>query len=126
MSGGIWYDLGSVALPIASVICGLILWKATPQPNSLFGYRTRRSLQSGSAWIFAQKTAGRLFVTVYSAMIPFSLAAAILSDIYFDSDGRYWTLMGIVAFQIAVMVLINLRIERRLKTVFDEDGNLRG
>lgn len=73
MIGDILYVSGSVAVPIASVIYGLILWKATPPPGARYGYRTKRSEQSAEMWSFAQKTAGRLFVTVYALL--FSVVA---------------------------------------------------
>ena len=126
MIGDILYISGSVAVPIASVICGLILWKATPPPNSPFGYRTKRSTQSAEMWSFAQKTAGRLMVTVYALFFPLSLAAGIIAANNFGSDGKFRTLILLVAIQTFIMALINLQTERRLKSAFNEDGGPKG
>lgn len=120
------YVSGSAAVPIASVICGLILWKATPPPHSLFGYRSKRSAQSAEMWSFAQKTAGRLLVTVYALMAPLSLAASIIAAKTFGSDGKFWTLILLVAIQTFIMGLINLQTERRLRSAFDENGEPKG
>lgn len=125
MSGGIWYVLGSIAVPAVSVICGLILWKATPPINAFFGYRSKRSRKSALAWSFAQKTAGRLLVTVSVPMTILSLTAGIFASRLLNSDGKYWALLIIVALQTAVMANINFRVELRLRSAFDENGEPR-
>ena len=126
MIGDILYISASAAVPIASVIYGLILWKATPPQNSPFGYRTKRSMQSAEMWSFAQKTAGRLLVTVYALFFPLSLALGIIAANNFGSDGKFWTLLLLVAVQTFIMALINLQTERRLKSVFNENGEPKG
>ena len=126
MLGDVLYVSGSVAVPIASVIYGLILWKATPPPNSPFGYRTKRSVQSAEMWSFAQKTAGQLLVKVYALIAPLSLAAGIIAANNFGSDGKFWTLLLLVVIQTFIMVLINLQTERRLKSAFNENGEPKG
>ena len=126
MIGDILYISGGVAVPIASVIYGLILWKATPPSGARFGYRTKRSEQSAEMWSFAQKTAGRLMVAVYALFFPLSLAAGIIAANNFGSDGKFWTLLLLVTVQTFIMALINLQTERRLKTAFDENGEPRG
>ena len=126
MIGDILYISASAAVPIASVIYGLILWKATPPQNSPFGYRTKRSMQSAEMWSFAQKTAGRLLVTVYALFFPLSLALGIIAANNFGSDGKFWTLLPLVAVQTFIMALINLQTERRLKSVFNENGEPKG
>ena len=126
MIGDILYISASAAVPIASVIYGLILWKATPPQTSPFGYRTKRSMQSAEMWSFAQKTAGRLLVTVYALLFPLSLAAGIIAANNFGSDGKFWTLILLVAIQTFRMALINLQTERRLKSVFNENGEPKG
>ncbi|MDE6726446.1 MAG: SdpI family protein [Oscillospiraceae bacterium] len=126
MSGGIGCVLGSVAVPIVSVICGLILWKATPPINAFFGYRSKLSQQNELLWGFAQKTAGRLLVAVCVPMTLVSLSVGIIADKNFSADGKYWTLIVLVAFQTAVMALINLQIESKLRSALDENGEPRG
>ena len=126
MIGDILYISGSVAVPIASVIYGLMLWKATPPLSARYGYRTKRSEQSAEMWSFAQKTAGRLFVTVYALFFPLSLAAGIIAANKFGSDGKFWTLLLLVAVQTFIMALINLQTERRLRSAFSENGEPKG
>lgn len=126
MSGGIWYVLGSVAVPVVSVIFGLVLWRSTPPINAFFGYRTKLSQKNELAWSFAQKTAGRLMVTVCAPTILASLLAGIITNKLFNSDGKFWALLVLVALQTAVMGYVNLQVERRLKAAFDENGQPRG
>ncbi len=126
MSGGILYILGCIAVPVVSVIFGLVLWRSTPPINAFFGYRTKFSRKNELAWSFAQKTAGRLMVTVCVPTIVVSLLAGIITDKLLNSDGRFWALIVLVALQTAVMGYVNLQVERRLKAAFDENGQPRG
>lgn len=125
MSGGIGYVLGSFAVPVISVICGLILWKATPPINAFFGYRSKISRRNELAWSFAQKTAGRLLVMVCAPTALMSMSVGIIADKNFSTDGKFWALMVLVAFQTAVMALINLQTERKMSSAFDENGEPR-
>ena len=77
-------------------------------------------------WSFAQKTAGRLLVTVYALFLLLSLAAGIIASNSFGSDGKFWTLILLVAVQTFIMALINLQTERRLKSAFNENGEPKG
>lgn len=122
----IGFVLGCAAVPLASAIFGLILWKTAPPVNGLFGYRTRLSQWNELTWSFAQKTAGRLLVTIDVPMIIVSLLAGIFAVKRLNGDGKFWALIAFVAVQTAVLALINLRVERRLKAAFDENGEPRG
>lgn len=42
------------------------------------------------------------------------------------SDGKFWTLILLVAVQTFIMALINLQTERRLKSAFSENGEPKG
>lgn len=77
-------------------------------------------------WSFAQKTAGRLFVTIYALIAPVSFAVGFIAANNFDSDGKFWTLILLVAIQTFIMALINLQTERRLKSAFSENGEPKG
>lgn len=116
--------LGSAAFPFVSLICGIILWKATPPVNKLFGFRSRRTLLSALAWNFAQQTAGRLLVKVYAPLIPLSVVISVFSGRKLDSDGKFLTFMCVLAIQIIVMIHINLRVNNRVNETFDEKGEL--
>lgn len=126
MNGVFGLVSGSVIVPVVFVIFGLILWKATPPINDFFGYRSKRSQKSALTWSFAQKTAGRLMVAIGAPMIIVSLLAGIFAVKRLETDGKFWALMIIIALQTAVMGYVNCRVERRLKTAFDENGQPRG
>lgn len=118
--------LGGAAIPLVSLVCGLILWKAPPPINAFFGYRSKRLQKNEFAWNFAQKTAGRLLVTVCAPTALASLFTGIIIYKKLNSDGKYWTLMALVVIQVVIMALINLKVERKLRSAFDENGKPRG
>lgn len=119
---GIGYVIASAAVPLVSVIFGLILRKAALPVNSFFGYRTRLSQRNEVTWSFEQKTAGRLMIAFGAPMIVVSLLAGIFAVKRLDGDGKFWALIALVAVQTAVIALINLQVERRLKAAFDDNG----
>ncbi|MGI6787611.1 MAG: SdpI family protein [Acholeplasmataceae bacterium] len=51
-------------LPLLLVILGLILWKKTPTPNWLFGYRTKKALSDEKTWFVANKLYGKIVFLV--------------------------------------------------------------
>lgn len=65
-------------------------------------------------------------VMIGAPEIIVSLAAGIITDKLLNSDVKFWALMIIIALQTAVMVYVNLQVERRLKAAFDENGQPRG
>ena len=77
-------------------------------------------------WSLAQKTSGRLLVTVYALIFPVSLAAGIIASKSLGSDGKFWMLIVLTALQIVIMALINLQVERKLKSALNENGEPKG
>lgn len=106
-----WLNLGLNLLP------GALLWVIQavvrrhppgPDPNSTYGYRTRRSMESPEAWAYANRRSMDLYA-MYSWPL---MAAAVPLTLYVDFDTAQ---MGMYAAFTLLCVWPLVVIERALK-----------
>ena len=65
-------------IPIAMIVFGTRFVKKPPSRiNSLYGYRTARSMKSQAAWDFAHRYCGKLWRAMGWAMLPLSVLAML-------------------------------------------------
>lgn len=117
--------ISELPTPLIIMAIGFSMWKSPPGFGTQVGYRTKRSMRSEQAWKVAQIVYGKLSAIVFAAIS----GATLLLNIYavirnFDET------TGIVVFAVqnavvvgAVFVLIGI-VERRLKLLFGEDGDV--
>lgn len=112
-------------IPLTMIVFGAIFVKRPPaEINSVYGYRTKRSMKNTQTWIFAHHCAGRiLFVTGVVITTPSVAAMAFVFHREIDTVG--WT-GGIVVLVQCVLFCLPIAItESALKTKFDEYGRER-
>ena len=111
--------------PLAMIVFGAIFVNRPPAIiNSVYGYRTKRSMKNTKTWIFAHHYAGRiLFVTGVVITIPSVVAMAFVFHREIDTVG--WTGGILVLLQCVLFCLPIAFTERALKTKFDEYGRER-
>ena len=93
------------------VLSGIILWLKPPKKiNSIYGYRTRRSMSSQSKWDIAQIYSGKLLVRFGLAFTATSVFGLVNSDIP--------EMIGVI-FYLSLMIvgvlLVIRRVELKLK-----------
>lgn len=121
--------LGGIALPLAAVIAGAILWTNPPEINSKFGFRTKLSTKDEAAWHYAQKLSGKLMMFVFTPMTVISAVLCVLGIANeYDSDKKFLLISGLIFTDIFLMILVNICVDRRLKKYvrennLPEDGN---
>lgn len=115
------FFLGGIALPLAAVIMGFILWKNPPGINNGFGFRTKLSKSSDEAWYFAQRYAGRLMVCVSVPLLAVSaLVCGICAAHGIGSDGKTGVILVLVLTGIIAIAAVNAATDQKLKTNFKE------
>ncbi|KAB1158951.1 SdpI family protein [Tenacibaculum aiptasiae] len=82
--------------------------------NSLYGYRTNKTMKNETVWKFANAFFIKQFL-IYSAI---SFAAALI--FVFISKDISWQPMAIMLLSLAVSVI---KTEQEVNKNFDEDGN---
>ena len=58
-----WYFMfvSNLLTPLLMIVIGHIMWKHSPQNiNTIFGYRTKRSMKNMDTWKFAHEYCGKL------------------------------------------------------------------
>lgn len=82
--------------------------------NSIYGYRTPKTMKNETIWYFANRFFTKQFI-IYSAI---SLVAALI--LVFISNEISWQPMAIMLLSLAVSVI---KTEQEISKNFDEEGN---
>ena len=116
-----WFMFFSdILVPIIMIIAGFWLYKFPPKDiNTLFGYRTVRSMQSPETWLFAQKYSGKVWMI--SGFIVLTITALIHIPLYGVNDNVIGTLGAIIVLiQIIILLFTLYPVEIALKKKFGE------
>ncbi len=122
---GFWIFMLIVNLitPLIMILGGVWFVKRPPKNiNSLFGYRTSRSMKNQNTWNFAHHFCGRLWL--YCGLILFPVSAIPMLLLFNKSEGIIAT-VGLIICVIHLIVLLCSIIptENALKKHFDDNGN---
>lgn len=105
-------------IPLIFILGGLITLKFPPkQINSLYGYRTARSMKSKEAWNAANRFASIMMIAGGTDLLFINL---ILKWLGMKNEIIWATVMLIGV--IAISVIVYFLTEKFLKENFDEEG----
>lgn len=112
-------------IPVTMVGFGIKFSKGAPENiNSVFGYRTGRSMKNRDTWEFAHRYCGKIWRACGLILLPVSAAPMLLT--LGGSEDVVATVGGIVCgVQLAVLIGSIFPTERALKRNFDEKGERR-
>ena len=112
-------------MPLMMVGFGLLFMKNPPKSiNSLYGYRTKRSMRNQDTWDFAHYYCGKLWYLCGLVSIPVSLVPICLV-LGKSEDVITITTLIVMGLQAILMVATLILTERALKANFDEFGRPR-
>ncbi len=109
-------------MPLMMVGFGLLLMKNPPKKiNSVYGYRTRKSVRSQETWDFAHYYFGKLWLVCGLVSIPISLVPICL---VLGKSEQVISVAGLIVLGIQTLLLLVtiLLTERALMKNFDEFG----
>ena len=111
-------------VPVVMILCGRMMWKHSPKKiNSLFGYRTSRSMKNLDTWIFAQKHFGKLWWKI--GWIIFIPSILVHIPFYGASDDMIGIVgLILVTVQTIIIIVSIIPTERALKNTFPEEGGV--
>ncbi|MBQ7821824.1 MAG: SdpI family protein [Clostridia bacterium] len=112
-------------IPVLMTVFGLIFMHRVPvKINSIYGYRTRRSMKNKDTWAFAHKHIAKSWLRV--GIITAVLSFIILLMLYGKSEETVGNIgLAVCIVQIAVMVISIIPTEVALHKTFDSDGKRR-
>ena len=108
-------------IPVMMIVIGRWFMHGGPKErNMLFGYRTKRSMQSPEAWVFAHHYCGKLWLRLGLILLPITILTMTLID------GRSDDVIGtsglvLVTIQILAMIVTIPVTEHALKNQFSDD-----
>lgn len=108
-------------IPVMMIVIGRWFMHGGPKErNMLFGYRTKRSMQSPEAWVFAHHYCGKLWLRLGLILLPITILTMTLID------GRSDDVIGtsglvLVTIQILAMIVTIPATEHALKNQFRDD-----
>lgn len=102
------------------VIGGWFMQGGPKERNMLFGYRTKRSMQSPETWVFAHHFCGKLWLWIGAVLVPMTIAAMVF--VYGKTEDTISTTgMVLVTIQILAMIVTIPATEHALKNQFRDD-----
>ena len=112
----------NLLIPLIMIIFGYLMYKHTPKAiNSIYGYRTRRSMKNMDTWKFAHDHFGRLWFRIgWIILIPSVIAQLPFINSPTEIVGNVSLI--IEAIQLCILIIPIFIVEKALKTSFDENG----
>ena len=108
----------SVLIPALMLWFGWLFLRRPPRRiNSIYGYRTARSMQNQETWEFAHQVGGRVWLRAGAVL----LAVTLLILGRGERIWKIWRLI-LVLLQTAVLIGTIVPVERALKENFDDYG----
>ncbi len=107
---------GGIALPLVSLIMGIILWRNPPGRNAFFGFRSKLSMSDDDIWQLAQTYCGRLMTAVFSVMTALAVIVNTLVLAFgADGDVKFTACVVLLGVSIAALIFVNIAVDKRLK-----------
>ena len=114
----------NLLIPWVMIGFGRMMEKKPPREiNSIYGYRTSRSMKNQDTWDFAHEYCGRLRNKAGWALVPLAVVGQALTLLCPTVESMcYWSLVPTEA-EVVVMAATIIPVERALKRNFDKHGN---
>ena len=123
----LWWFLFAcnVMVPVIQMSAGRMMWKHCPQKiNSVYGYRTSRSMKNQDTWKFAHDHCGRVWWKIGWIMLILSVVVQI--PFYHSSEEVIGKVSAILCtLQLIALIASIFPTEYALKKEFLEDGSRR-
>lgn len=114
-------------VPFVFLICGIIMQKKPPENiNSVYGYRTARSMRDKQSWDLAQKQMSVYFILYAVVSLTLGVVLALLCRFLFDKDYMPCVILLLQTFGIFSIIFIIENNLKKMQKIWDnektEDG----
>lgn len=110
-----------IIIPVAVSFGGVMLIQcAKSDIDSTIGYRTRRSMASREAWILANNTCGKLWLTGGIISVIFSVTLPMIFSILKSNTAGLCAGIIILLLQTIALILSIVTTEKKLSNNFNE------
>lgn len=114
--------LCDLIVPVLMICAGRVMWKHPPKTiNSIYGYRTSRSMKNMDTWKFAHDYCGRLWWKIGWIMLIISVLVQL--PFYHATEKTVEIMCVILSTMQCVTLIVSLiPTERALKSHFTNEG----
>ena len=113
----------NLLIPIIMIIFGKLFIKNAPKSiNMAYGYRTSMSMKNKDTWSYAHKLFGCIWYKLGFVLLILSIIASLFTLNRSDNIISTVTLI-IQTTEMIVLILPIFYVEKKLKNIFDSDGN---
>lgn len=117
----VFFWIVDLLIPVTMIVAGLIFVYIPPKKiNSIYGYRTERSMKTTATWTFAHHKCGQLWIRIGIIL----LAVIVLSKLFTPMKKENLSLIHMGIEMIALFLPVPI-VEKELKRHFDENGRLK-
>ena len=115
----------NLLIPVILIIAGRMMWKHCPKKiNTVYGYRTKRSMKNMDTWRFAHNYCGKLWWKIgWFSLFP----SVVVQTPFFESSEDVIGIVGgiICTVQVVILMATVFQTEAALKKTFNDDGTRR-
>ncbi len=115
----------NLLIPVILIIAGRMMWKHYPKKiNTVYGYRTKRSMKNMDTWRFAHNYCGKLWWKIgWFSLFP----SVVVQTPFFESSEDVIGIVGgiICTVQVVILMATVFQTEAALKKTFNDDGTRR-
>ena len=115
----------NLLIPVILIIAGRMMWKHCPKKiNTVYGYRTKRSMKNMDTWRFAHNYCGKLWWKIgWVSLFP----SVVVQIPFFESSEDVIGIVGgiICTVQVVILMATVFQTEAALKKTFNDDGTRR-
>ena len=113
----------NLLIPVIMIIFGKLFIKNAPKSiNMAYGYRTSMSMKNKNTWSYAHKLFGGIWYKLGFVLLILSIIASLFTLNRSDNIISTVTLI-IQTTEMIVLILPIFYVEKKLKNIFDSDGN---
>lgn len=103
-------------IPVAFLIGGLIMWKATPKKNFFVGWRTKIAMKSEENFKIANKCGGKATFLLGAGETIIAIAIIIANHFVKLPE---WTMLYTITIQslafLAIIIMVEIDLRKKLK-----------
>lgn len=123
MGFSIFLYVCNILIPVIMVVFGTIFGTHIPKKiNTIYGYRTTRSMKNQDTWQFAHKYWGGLWIRLGIIVLIPSVLLSLLFFYFPSKNAMAVFSLVTVMLQTIVLVISIVPVEKALKRTFDENG----
>lgn len=113
----------NIVISLSILLGGYYLKFHIKSDDASIGFRTERAMSSKETWDFANQLCGKLWLAAGAVAFILSIVVSICFNSIISEKAEICVLAILLLFQIFAICFSIYFVEKRMKNIFDENGN---